>query len=143
MTSQSTIPETQDSSSIVDSTSDHFCCAAGIDCKLPLLGYANSIHKCFFCQLTLHGPCGVPHDLDNITYQNCCQACKIKYFKQQVSTPSPAAHTPSLMPTAAVQAHLAWPGYTVNFGGTQVGLEAPSLTSAAAVGHNAPNTSIL
>jgi hypothetical protein len=31
----------------------------------------------------------------------------------------------------------------MNFGGTQVGAEDPSFTSAAAVRHNAPNTSIL
>jgi hypothetical protein len=143
MTSQSTVPETQDSGNTTDSSIYRFHCAAGIYCKLPLLDYASSIHKCYFCQRTLHGPCGVPHDLDNITYQNRCQACNIKYFKQQVSTPSPAAHTPSLTPTAAVQKGLTRSGYTINFGGTQVGGEAPSLTSANAVGQSAPNLSVL
>jgi hypothetical protein len=143
MTSQSTIPETQESSNTMDSSSYQYRCAAGIYCKLPLLDYGNSIHKCYFCQRTLHGPCGVPHDLDNITYQNHCQPCNVRYFQQQAATPSPAPHTPSPIPTAIVQARLARPGYTVNFTANQVSVEAPISTSAAAVGNNAPNTSIL
>jgi hypothetical protein len=65
-------------------------------------------------------------------YQHRCQACNIRYFQQQASNPSPALHTPALTPTA-----------TVNFAGAKVGAGAPSLTSAAAVGNNAPDTSIL
>jgi hypothetical protein len=57
-----------------------FQCAAGIYCLLPLVNYADSYHRCFFCKGTLHGPCDVLHDLDNITYQNRCNLCDNKYF---------------------------------------------------------------
>jgi hypothetical protein len=49
-----------------------FQCAAGVYCLLPLVNYADSCHRCFFCKGTLHGPCGVLHDPDNIAYQNGC-----------------------------------------------------------------------
>jgi len=60
-----------------------FHCAAGIYCLLPLVNYADSCHRCFFCKGTLHGPCGVLHDPDNITYQNRCNLCDNKYFSNK------------------------------------------------------------
>jgi hypothetical protein len=60
-----------------------FQCAAGIYCLLPLVNYPDSCHRCFFCKGTLHGPCGVLHDPDNITYQNHCNLCDNKYFSNK------------------------------------------------------------
>jgi hypothetical protein len=60
-----------------------FQCAAGVYCLLPLVNYPDSCHRCFFCKGTLHGPCGVLHDPDNITYQNRCNLCDNKYFSNK------------------------------------------------------------
>jgi hypothetical protein len=56
-----------------------FQCGAGVYCLFPLVNHADSCHRCFFCKDTLHGPCGVLHDLDNIVHQNCCNLCNSKF----------------------------------------------------------------
>ncbi|MFO0446830.1 MAG: hypothetical protein ACK51L_04090 [bacterium] len=82
-----------------------FHCAAGIYCLLPLVNYADSCHRCFFCKGTLHGPCGVLHDPDNITYQNRCNLCDNKYFSnKRIHSNQTALLTP---PPVNVMTHLA------------------------------------
>jgi hypothetical protein len=77
------------------------CCAAGIYCKVPSLDVAHSIHKCFFCLQVLHGLCGVPHDPDNINYQNCCHLCNYKFFQSLTATPSSVPWDSLLVPINA------------------------------------------
>jgi hypothetical protein len=71
-------------------------CAAGIYCKVLLLDITTRIHKCYLCQQAIHGLCDVPHDPDNITYQDLCHLCDFKYFKSNNTNPAASAfHTPT------------------------------------------------
>ena len=96
MSSQNTIPETQDSTASNNTTNRiTYNCAAGVYCVLPLVNHANSPHKCFFCKRTLHGPCGVLHDPESITFHNRCQYCNRKFCcSTQVPSRQPAFQSP-------------------------------------------------
>jgi hypothetical protein len=80
-----TIPEmqdaTQDSHTILLSQLDaQFHRAAGYLYKMPHLDFLKLPHKCILCQRQLHGPCGVLHDPDSVTYHNRCYVCNLIFF---------------------------------------------------------------
>jgi hypothetical protein len=96
MSSQNTIPETQDSTGSNNTTNrTTYNCAASVYCQLPLVNFADSPHKCYFCKGTLHGPCGVLHDPDSITFHNRCNYCDRKFCSHpQVPSRQPALQSP-------------------------------------------------
>ena len=103
MSSQNTIPEMQNSTASSTTNSTTYHCAAGVYCQLPLVNYVNSPHKCYFCKRTLHGPCGLLHDAESITYHNRCNFCDHKYFSShQAPTSQPAFQSPPSSSVAIV-----------------------------------------
>jgi hypothetical protein len=81
-------------STAAPATQATYHCAAGIYCLIPEKDFADSPHKCFYCQRPLHGICGVEHDNSSITYYSCCQYCDQKHFAKLPSAES-AFRTPT------------------------------------------------
>jgi hypothetical protein len=103
MSSQNTILETQNSTASSTTNSATYHCAAGVYCQLPLVTYINSPHKFYFCKRSLHGPCGLLHDAESITYHNRCNFCDHKVFSShQAPTSQPAFKSPPSSSVAIV-----------------------------------------